>query len=116
MKIRYCGDRVVDVGDHLDVHPGDVIEVPDEQGETLLLAGATHHDVLDEDGVAIVDEETGVRLINVVLPDDPMWLPADAPVPAATKKAATKKAAAVDGRTTTTTDDPAAVPADNEEG
>ena len=111
MKIRYCGDRVVDVGDHLDVHPGDVIDVPAEQADSLLLSGATHHDILDE--------KTGRRHVEVVLPEDPTWLPADAPVPAAAKKAATKKAAtkkaAAGGQTDTTTDAPAAVPADSEE-
>lgn len=44
MKIQYHGTSAVDVPGHDNVQPGDVIEVADEVGASLLAAGTAYPD------------------------------------------------------------------------
>jgi hypothetical protein len=41
MKIQYCGSDAVDIPGHDDVQPGQVVEVADEVGASLLAAGSS---------------------------------------------------------------------------
>lgn len=44
MKIQFHGDSAVDIPGIDGVQPGQVVDVPDEVGESLLLAGASFAD------------------------------------------------------------------------
>ena len=44
MKIQFHGTSAVDVPGHDDVQPGDVIDVADEVGASLLAAGTAYPD------------------------------------------------------------------------
>ena len=44
MKIQFHGTSAVDVPGHDNVQPGDVIDVPDEVGASLLAAGTSYPD------------------------------------------------------------------------
>ncbi len=79
MKIQYHGTSAVDVPGHDDVQPGDVIEVPDEIGESLLGAGASHS--VDDDGNPVVTP-----------PDKPLWTTTKAKVTDREKRAADRAA------------------------
>ena len=39
MKLRYQGTSAVDIAGHHDVQPGAIVDVTDDQGHALLLAG-----------------------------------------------------------------------------
>ena len=73
MQITYNGDIPVEIIGHDFVKPGATIEVPDEVGERLLLAGPQHIDL-------------GDGQVEIVPPAEPLWT-------AASKKE--KKSAAV---------------------
>lgn len=59
MKIQFNGSSAVDVPGHDGVEPGQVIDVADEVGVSLLAAGTAYPD----DG-------------KPVAPDKPLWTPA----------------------------------------
>jgi len=44
MKIQFCGTSAVDIPGVDDVQPGEVVEVADEVGASLLTAGASFAD------------------------------------------------------------------------
>lgn len=70
MKIQFHGHTTVDIPGVDGVEPGDVVEVDDEVGASLLSAGTS----FDDDG-------------NVVgSPEDPMWTLAEAAAPRETAK------------------------------
>ena len=60
MRIRYNGEDAVDIPGANYVEQGDVVEVSDEVGASLLLAGCS----IDDDG-------------NVTPAEDPLWSDAD---------------------------------------
>ena len=64
MLIRYHGSFAVDIPGHDDVEPDQVVDVPEEVAETLLDAGASYHETIDEHG------ERGVLR---VAPEVPLW-------------------------------------------
>lgn len=57
MKIQYRGADAVDIPGHDDVQPGQVVEVTDAVGTSLLAAGTSY----DPDGQV------------VAAPSDPLW-------------------------------------------
>lgn len=56
MRITFNGSSAVDIEGHDNVEPGATVEVSDELGECLLMAGSS----IDSDG-------------NVTPPADPLW-------------------------------------------
>ena len=57
MKLRYQGTSAVDIAGHHDVQPGAIVDVPDDQGHALLLAGTS----IDAEG-------------HQTPPDAPLWV------------------------------------------
>ena len=53
MKIQYNGTSAVDIPGHDGVEPGQVVDVDDEVGQSLLLAGHGHPD----DGTVVAPAE-----------------------------------------------------------
>lgn len=67
MKVQYLGGSPVDIDTHFYVEHGDVIEVPDELGERLLLAGWSFSEsTIDDDGNPVPGEP-------LEAPEHPMW-------------------------------------------
>lgn len=75
MKIQYNGTSAVDIPGHDEVQPGQVVEVDDAVGESLLLAG---HGFADDGTV-------------VAQPDAPLWSRPGRNVPVSSEPAAAEK-------------------------
>ena len=79
MKIQYHGTSAVDIPCLDNVEPLDVIEVPDEIGESLLGAGASHS--VDSKGNPVVTPA-----------ESPLWTPSKAKVTDRAKREAERAA------------------------
>lgn len=79
MKIQYHGTSAVDIPCLDNVEPDDVIEVPDEIGQSLLGAGASHS--VDDDGNPVVTPAA-----------EPLWTTTKAKVTDRVKRAAERAA------------------------